>query len=93
MKERLRQTGHSLHTLMILGLLLFTAVLLLFMSGALVPFISRLLSENAIERTKETVLQNVLQRKQQDWFMAYAASLRETAEVKIVNAAELDRVN
>ena len=45
------------------------------------------------EKAKDTVLQNVLQRKQQDWFMAYAASLQETGEVKIVNASELEAVN
>ncbi len=59
MNARLHQNGRSLHTLMIIGLLLFTGILLAFMSGALVPFISQLLSENAIERTKETVLQSV----------------------------------
>ncbi len=42
------------------------------------------------EKAKETVLQSVLQRKQQDWFMAYASSLQETAEVRIVNAKELE---
>lgn len=59
MNARTHQNGRSLHTLMIIGLLLFTAMLLVFMSAALVPFISQLLSENAIERTKETVLQSV----------------------------------
>ena len=59
MNARIHQNGRSLHTLMIIGLLLFTAMLLAFMSAALVPFISQLLSENAIERTKETVLQSV----------------------------------
>ena len=54
-----RKNGPSLHTLILIGLLLFTGVLLTFMSVALVPFISQLLSENAIERTKETVLQSV----------------------------------
>ena len=42
------------------------------------------------DKAKETVLQEVLQRKQQDWFMAYAASLQETAEVRIANAKELE---
>ncbi len=50
-------------------------------------------SEADWEKAKETVLQNVLQRKQQDLFMAYAASLQATGEVRIVNAAELDSVN
>ena len=45
------------------------------------------------EKAKDQILQSVLQRKQQDWFMAYAASLQESGEVKIVNAAELDQVN
>ena len=45
------------------------------------------------EKAKEQILQSVLQRKQQDWFMAYAASLQESGEVRIVNAAELDQTN
>ena len=44
-------------------------------------------------KVQDKMLQNVLQRKQQDWFMAYASSLHETADVKIVNAAELERDN
>ena len=59
MKARRLKNGRSLHTLILIGLLAFTGVLLLFMSVALVPFISQLLSENAIERTNETVLQSV----------------------------------
>ena len=53
----------------------------------------KLPSDAEWEKAKEQILQTVLQRKQQDWFMAYAASLQESGEVRIVNAAELDQTN
>ncbi len=59
MIARLKERGRSLNTMMTLGMLLFTGILLTFMGAALVPFISNLLSENAIERTRETVSQSV----------------------------------
>lgn len=54
-----RGQGHSLHHTLIVGFLICTAVLLLFMAATLAPYISDTLSENAIERTRETVLQSV----------------------------------
>ena len=53
----------------------------------------KLPSDAEWEKAKGQILQSVLQRKQQDWFMAYAASLQESGEVRIVNAAELDQTN
>ncbi len=50
-------------------------------------------SEADWEKAKDKVMQTVWQRKQQDWFMAYTASLQAGAEVRIVNASELDQGN
>jgi two-component system, sensor histidine kinase YesM len=59
MNMKIRNLRPSLNTTLIIGFLICTALLLVFLSCTLVPFISNLLSENAIERTKETVLQSV----------------------------------
>ena len=45
------------------------------------------------EKDKDAQMQALLQRKQQDWFMAYANSLRENADVRLVNSAELNQGN
>lgn len=56
-KARLR--GISLHTVLIMAFLACISALLIFLAFALMPRISALLETNAIERTKETVLQSV----------------------------------
>ncbi|MDD3411247.1 MAG: sensor histidine kinase [Eubacteriales bacterium] len=56
--RRARQ-GRSLNVTLIIGFLICTAVLLVFLACTLVPYISALLSETAVERSKETVLQGV----------------------------------
>jgi peptidyl-prolyl cis-trans isomerase D len=46
-------------------------------------------SDEDWEKAKDMAMQNVLQRKQQDWFMAYADSLQEAARVRLVNLSIL----
>jgi peptidyl-prolyl cis-trans isomerase D len=48
-------------------------------------------SEEDWEQAKDMAMENVLQRKQQDWYMAYMDSLQEVARVRIVNLSELSR--
>ncbi len=54
-----RSTGYSLHNIIATAFLLCMGLLLLFVMFTLVPRVSTLLETNAIDRTKETVLQSV----------------------------------
>lgn len=51
--------GYSLHSVLTASFLACIGVLLLFMLTTLVPRVSQLLEQNAVERTRETVLQSV----------------------------------
>ena len=57
--ERRKDTGRSLHFVLIASFLSCMGLLLIFVLLMLVPRLSALLEKNAIERTKETVMQSV----------------------------------
>ena len=57
--KRMADSGRSLHFVLIASFLSCMGVLLLFVLLMLVPKLSALLEKNAIERTKETVMQSV----------------------------------
>lgn len=57
--KRARGNGYSLQNILMTAFLTCMGVLLLFVLLTLVPRISQLLQQNAVERTKETVLQSV----------------------------------
>lgn len=57
--KRMADSGRSLHFVLIASFLSCMGILLLFVLLMLVPKLSALLEKNAIERTKETVMQSV----------------------------------
>ncbi|MDD3337087.1 MAG: sensor histidine kinase [Eubacteriales bacterium] len=54
----MRKRGYSLHNVILIAFLACMGILLLFVLFTLVPRVNQLLEQNAVERTRETVLQS-----------------------------------
>lgn len=80
-----RQGGYSLHSVLMGAFLTCVGVLLVFFVLTLVPRVSDLLQQNAVERTKETVLQSVASL---DLYISNMLSTMHFASSQLSSAAD-----